>query len=210
MGPTEYLALEPLQAINMALYRTRTPGQCHARFDCLEGLIQSLGKALKGRQHTCGGAPQPGNELLGLPLVHARRNVLREVDRIDHFSMLRVQLGKLLCLGLGACLLALEHQPNRPARRQGLVRGLSHDGSIWPGCQFLGPAHATGIGRDEGIALSVATLCELGKQSHGVAASGIPACEEGGFVGIQGPCLLSLRCWRQGQVAVWRSPGTVR
>ena len=99
-----------------------------------------------------------------------------------------MQLIELLPLGLGTLLLAPEHQPGRPAGRQGRARRLGHRGqglsrAAVPGGQALGLSQAAGIGRDDAITPSIAPLAEVAKQVHGGVATSIPALEEIRFIG---------------------------
>jgi len=117
----------------MALHGTRAPGQRHAGFDRRIVLTEPAGKAPHRLQGTRGRAIQPGVELRRLPLAHEDGKVLREVNRLGHLGRLRVELGELLRLSLGALGLTPEYQPGRPAgrpsppcapsRRQGMRKG---------------------------------------------------------------------------------------
>jgi hypothetical protein len=121
----------------MALDGTRPPGQLHPSFERRIVVAEPIGKALQGLQRTGGGAPQQGIEVLGLPLAGQRGKILRKVNRLVHCGMLGAQLGKLLRLVFRALGLASEDQRGRAARREGLARGLRHDG------QRLAPARAS-------------------------------------------------------------------
>jgi hypothetical protein len=130
--PTIPMALEHVEAVDVAFDRARTPGECHPGFDRGIVLAAPLGKSWQGLQGTLGGALQPGIERLRLPLAHELRNVLCEVDGLRHFGLLCVSRGQLLALGLGAYLRVPEHQPGCPTRRQGLVGGLHHNRQCLP------------------------------------------------------------------------------
>jgi len=104
--PAKHLALQHFQPVDMALDGTVAPGQRHPRFDRLIVVPEPCGKAAQGLQRTGGGAPQPRIEVLGLALAHELREVLRQVDRLSHRGILRVELGELLCLGLRALVFA--------------------------------------------------------------------------------------------------------
>ena len=167
----------------MTLHRPRRPWQCHACFDCRIVVLEPFGKASQSLQRTGSGALEPGIQLRWLPLAHELRKVLRQVDRLRHLGLLLPQLGELLGLGLGALRLAPEHQPGRPARRQGLAWWLGHRGqglarAAVPGGQALGLPQAAGLGRDDAIAPSVALLTELAQEPYGRGAARIPALEE--------------------------------
>ena len=70
-----------------------------------------------------------GSSCVGLPLADQGGKVLREVDGLGDLGRLRVELGELLGLGLGALRRAPQHQPGRPARRQAAGHGgLRHHG----------------------------------------------------------------------------------
>jgi hypothetical protein len=62
-----------------------------------------------------------------LPLADERRKVLRQGDGLGHLGMLRAQLRELLRLCCGALRLVPEHEPGRPAWRQGLIGGFGDD-----------------------------------------------------------------------------------
>jgi hypothetical protein len=111
----KHLALQHLQAIDMALHRACTPGQCHARFDRVVVLIQPLGKTLYDFQGTRGGALEPGLKLRRLPLADQGGKVLREVDGLGDLGRLCGELGELLGLRLGALRLAPQYQPGGAA-----------------------------------------------------------------------------------------------
>jgi len=53
-----------------------------------------------------------------LLLAHELRKVLRKVDGLSDFDMLRAQLGELLCFLLVALLCTPSDQPSRLPRRQ--------------------------------------------------------------------------------------------
>lgn len=149
----------------MSLHRTGTPGQGHAGFDRVIVLAEPLGKAWQSLQHTGGGTLQPSIEIRRLPLAHKRRNVLGQVDGLSDLGQPGAQLRELLRLFCRALLLAPEHQPGRPARGKGLVRGFGDDRQRLPsaalsGGQALGLRQPAGIGRDEGIAPGVAPRLE--------------------------------------------------
>src|SRR6266436_1533001 len=120
--PAKHLALEHFEAIDVPFDRTGRPGQGHPCFDRLVVLIQPLRKALQGLQRAGGRALEPGVKRLRLPLTDQGGKILRKVNRLGHLSLLRAQLRELLRLGLGALRLASEHEPRRPARRQGRAR----------------------------------------------------------------------------------------
>src|SRR5262245_14153235 len=66
--PARYLALEQVEAVDVAFDRARAPGECHSGFDGGIVLVELLGQSLEGLQGTLGGALQPGIERLRLPL----------------------------------------------------------------------------------------------------------------------------------------------
>ena len=117
MRAAKHLALEHLQAIDMALHGACAPGESDACFDRLVVVVEPLRKALQGLQRTGGRALQPGIQVLGLALAHETGKVLREVDRLGDLGRLRVELGELLSLGLCALLCTSQDQPRCPARR---------------------------------------------------------------------------------------------
>ena len=96
VGPAKHLALEHLEAIDMALDRAIGPGHGHTRFDGVIVLVEPFGKALQGLQRTGGSPLQPRIEALGLALAYQGGKVLREVDRLGHLRILRVELGELV------------------------------------------------------------------------------------------------------------------
>ena len=118
-----------------------------------------------------------------LPLAYQCGEVLREVDGLGDLGLLRLELGELLGLRLGALGRTAEHEPRRPAWCQGLGRGLGHHGqglapalAAWR--QPLSLAEATDIGGHTAIAARVALGLELPKQLDGRPTPGIPALEE--------------------------------
>ena len=174
----------------MALDRPIGPGQGHPSFDRLLVLIQPLGKALQGLRGTRGGAFEPGSELRRLPLAHQLRKVLGEGDRLVHRSMLRAQLGELLRLSLGARRLTPQHQPGRPAGRQGLAHRLSDarqglPRAALPRREALCQASTARRGRHRTVTPGVAAPLEVAKQLHRGLAARIPALEEIRFIGIE-------------------------
>jgi hypothetical protein len=188
--PAEYLALEHVEAVDMACDRARTPGERHPGFDRSVVLAEPLGTAWQGLPRTLGGARQPRSERLRLPLAQERREVLGAGEGLGHCGLLSMSLGQRLGLGFGAGLRVPEPQPGHPARRQGLVGGLRHDRpcvpcAAGPGGEALGLTSAADIGRDQGRPAGIAAFFALPKQPRGGTATSLPAFEEGGCRGIQ-------------------------
>ena len=69
---------------------------------------------------------QPWIKVRRLPLTDQGGTVLREVNRLCDLGLLLPSLGELLRFSLGALRLTPQHQPGRPARRDGLARRLGH------------------------------------------------------------------------------------
>jgi hypothetical protein len=62
-----------------------------------------------------------------LLLAYERRKVLRTLDGLSDFDMLRAQLGEWRCFLLVARLCTPSDQPSRLPRRQSRVVGRGHD-----------------------------------------------------------------------------------
>jgi hypothetical protein len=138
------------------LHGARTPREGYTGVDGVVVLVEPLGKASQGLQHPGGGTLQPGIAAFGRPLTYELRHILRPVP----LGMVRAQRSALLDLARGALLLTSEHQPGRPARGQGVVRGFSDDRQPLPsaalsGTQALGLTEPAGLGGDEAIAPGV-------------------------------------------------------
>src|SRR5712691_6411545 len=188
--PAEHLAFQHFEAVDMPLDRAGRPGQGHPGFDRLVVLIQPFRKALPGLQRAGGRALEPGIELLGLALAYQGGKVLRKVDRLGHLDRLRLELGELLGLGLGALRLTPEHQPGGAAWRKRLRRGLCHARkrlapALASGGQALGLAYAADIGRDAAIAPRIAPRLELPKQLDRGPTARVPALQEVVLIGIE-------------------------
>src|SRR6266446_1015545 len=127
-GPAKHLAFQHLEAVDVPLDWAGTPGQGDTGFDRGIVLIQSCGKAAYSLDRTGRRTLEPWIELRRLPLANQDGKILRQVDRLGNLGRLCVELGQLLCLGLGALRLTPQHEPGRPAGRQGLVWELHHGG----------------------------------------------------------------------------------
>src|SRR5262249_51764588 len=187
--PAKHLALEHFQPVDVPLDRAGTPGQGDAGFDRLIVLAEPARKALQGLERTGSRALQPGIEALRLALAHEVGKVLREVDRLSHRGMLLPELGELLRFGRGALGLTPQHQPRRPARRQGLGDRLRHHRqalapALAAGWDALGLTDAADIRGNATIAPGVAPQLEFPKQLDGGVAAGIPALQEIVLIGI--------------------------
>jgi hypothetical protein len=148
--------------------------------DRLIVLAEPARKALQGLERTGSRTLQPGIEALRLALAHELGKVLREVDGLGHRGMLLPELGELLRFGRGALGLTPQHQPRRPARRQGLGDRLRHHRqalapALAAGGDALGLADAADIGRDAAIAARVPAPSDLLKQLDGGMTARIPA-----------------------------------
>src|SRR5712691_9763497 len=168
----KHLPFQHFQTVDVALDRPSTPRQRDSGFDGLIVLRQALRKAAQRLQRTAGRTLQPGIKLGRLPLAYQCGEVLREVDGLGDLGLLRLELGELLGLRLGALGRTAEHEPRRPAWCQGLRRGLGHHGqrlapalAAWR--QPLSLAEATDIGGHTAIAARVALGLELPKQLDG-------------------------------------------
>jgi len=125
--PPKYLPVHHFEAVDVPLDRAGAPGQGDAGFDRRIVLRQSGGEALQGFQRTGRRALEPGIKLRGLALADQGRKVLGAVDRLGDLGRLRVELGELLGLGRGALRRPAQHDPRRPARREGLAEVLRLD-----------------------------------------------------------------------------------
>ena len=189
--PAKHLAFQHFQAVDVPLDRAGTPGQGDARFDRLIVVAEPVGKALHGLQRTGSRAREPGIEVLRLALADEGGKVLREVDRLGDLGRLRVELGELLGLGLGA----LAPHAAAPARSPGGASRAGTTGSATTGRRLapalaagwdaLGLADAADIGGDAAIAPGVAPRLELPKQLDGGVAAGIPALQDIGLIRVE-------------------------
>ena len=100
-----------------------TPG-----FDRFVVLIQPGGEASHGIDSTRGRALEPGIELRRLPLADQRGKVLREVDRLGHLGLLRME--RVSCWVSASVRFASRRSTSQVARRG--VKGW-HDGSATAG-----------------------------------------------------------------------------
>jgi hypothetical protein len=80
LGPAKHLALEQLQAVDLAFDRALTPRQRHPGLHGGVIRTQSFGKAPEGRQGARGGTSQPGVELGRPALADEAGEVLCERD----------------------------------------------------------------------------------------------------------------------------------
>ena len=81
--PTEHLALQHFEAVDVSLDGAGAPGQCQARFDGGIVVAEPAGKALHGLQRTRARPLQPRIEVLRLPLPHELGEVLCQVDGLS-------------------------------------------------------------------------------------------------------------------------------
>jgi hypothetical protein len=84
-GPAAHLALEHLQAIDLAFDRSLTPGQRHRRLDGGHIRSEPSDKTPEGREGARGGTSQPGFELGRLALADQASKVLRQRHRLRQF-----------------------------------------------------------------------------------------------------------------------------
>src|SRR5262249_19043547 len=146
--------------------------------------------ALQGLQRTRRRALEPRIELCWLPLADQESEVLGEVDRLSHRGMLLPELGELLRFGRGALGLTPQHQPRRPARRQGLGDRLRHHrqalapalATRW---DALGLTDAADIRGHATIAPGVAPQLEFPIQLDGGVAAGVPALQDIGLIRVE-------------------------
>ena len=75
-GTATPLALEHLQAMNVALHWAIAPASCQASFDGVVVVAQSFRKALQGHEGAIRRPCQPGIQLICPPLAHERGKVL--------------------------------------------------------------------------------------------------------------------------------------
>src|SRR5215831_18686545 len=186
----KHLAFHHFQPVDVPLDRAGTPRQGDAGFDRLIVLAEPARKALQGLERTGSRALQPGIEALRLALAHEVGKVLCEVDRLSHRGMLLPELGELLRFGRGALGFAPQHQPRRPARRQGLGDRLRHHRqalapALAAGWDALSLADAADIGRDTAIAARVPAPSDLLKKLDGGMTARMPALEEIRLIGIE-------------------------
>ncbi len=190
MRAAKHLTLQHFEAIARPLDRASRPGHRHPSSDRLVVLIQPFRKALQGFQRARGRALQPGIKLGRWPLADQCSKIFGEIDRLGHLGLLGAQLRELLGLSFRPLPRASQHQPGRPAWRQGLARRLSHRGqglarAAVPGRQALSLPQAAGLRRNHAIAPSIATLAEVAKQPHRGVAPRIPALEEIRLIGVK-------------------------
>ena len=88
----KHLALEQLQAIDVAFHRAGTPGQADTGFDDVVIVAQPFRKPLQGYQGTRRRPGQPGVQLCWLPLAHQLGNILGERDGVGELGILGCKL----------------------------------------------------------------------------------------------------------------------
>jgi len=123
-----------------------------------------------------------------LLLAHERRKVLRPVDGLSDFAMLRAQLGEWRCCLLVARLCTPSDQPSRLPRRQSRVVGRGHDREglpRWPRPWGLALrlAPALRVTGDGGPAARVAALLARALEAQGITAAGVPPCSARRLIG---------------------------
>jgi hypothetical protein len=175
----EQLALEPFEAIAVPLHGARTPGPGHTGVDGGVVRVEPRGNAPHGLQRPVGRPLQPRLERRRLPVAPQGGTGLHARQRLVHLGLWRAPLGARGCRVCWALRLASEHQPGRPARGQGLVRGLSHDRprrprAAWSGSQALGLPPTAGRGGDEAIAPGVAPSLAVATPPPRGAAARVP------------------------------------
>src|SRR5262245_59084292 len=154
--PAIALALEQLQAVDLALDRPIAPGQGEPRCDRLELLPQALGKACKRLNPARGGLGHPGLQGITPALPHERQKRLAQrvglPDGVVHLpELVDIELGILRPLGFGA------HPGERDGAgrwplRAGVVRGLGLGGPAG----FTRPAQSRNETRDRPGRLAIA------------------------------------------------------
>jgi hypothetical protein len=186
-------ALEHLQAIDVPLERSLTPGPRDPGLDGGIVLTQPFGEAPEGRECARGGARQPRIELGRLALADEGGEVLGERDRLRQLGRLRGQLRQLVAI--------LVRGPCRRAKDQpgGLTRGepaswrLRHHrqwliAPALPGRQALRLAHASDIESHHAIHAILAPkalAADHPEEMCTIPTPVIPPSQESGFVRIE-------------------------
>jgi hypothetical protein len=105
-GTATHLALQHLEAVDVAFDRAVTPGQGDPGFDGVIVIADPLRTPLQGHERTLRRPGQPGIQLLRLPLAHELGKVLGSGDGGGDLRRLSSQVGELgglvLILPLGS------------------------------------------------------------------------------------------------------------
>src|SRR5262245_16789876 len=88
-GTANTLALEPCQALPVALHRASTPGQGAPGFDRVIVVAQPVGNPLSGPVGTLRRPREPGRQLVRLAFAHEPRNVLNK----SHYTRAQASWG---------------------------------------------------------------------------------------------------------------------
>jgi hypothetical protein len=92
LGAPKHLALEHLQAVDVAFDWAIAPRQPETGFDGLVVRAEPHSKALQGCYTTGDGSCQPLIEPVGLALAHDRTKVLRQPDRPCQVTVLALEV----------------------------------------------------------------------------------------------------------------------
>jgi hypothetical protein len=98
LGAAEYLALEHLEAIDLAFDWALAPGQGHGGLDGGQVRPEPFGEASEGREGALGGTCQPWLQLGGLALADEGGEVLGERHGFRQLWRLRGQLRQLVTI----------------------------------------------------------------------------------------------------------------
>jgi hypothetical protein len=215
-GPAEHLALEHLQAIDLAFDLSLVLGQCHRRLDGGHIRSEPFGKAPEGREGTLGGTSQPWFELGRLALADEAREVPCEGHRLRELGRLLAELRELVTILRRQPLQRTEDQPSGPTRGEQAPWRLRHCrqrliATALPGCQSLRLAHASDVQRDNAILALKALAADRPEEMPAIPTPAIPASQEHGFVRIGNAAVaamprLALRKRRALEIALHGAP----
>jgi hypothetical protein len=187
--PAKHLALEHLQAVDLALDRSLTPGQRHPGLHGGVILTHPFGKAPEGRESARGGARQPRIEPGRLALAHEGGEVLRERDGLRQGGMFG-ELRQVVVIHIPELFWRVEHQPGGPAQgeraswrsrhRRPRLRALA-----LPGGEPLGLAHASDIQGHNPILTPKTLAADGSEEMRAIPTPAVPPGQEGGFVRIE-------------------------
>jgi hypothetical protein len=122
----KHLALEQLQAVDLAFDGALTPGQGHGGLDGGPVGPKPFGKASERGEGALGGTHEPRFELGRLALADEGGEVLRECHRLCQFRQLPGQLRQLVVILRRRPLRRTEDQPDGPTRGEQAPWRLRH------------------------------------------------------------------------------------
>jgi hypothetical protein len=189
-GPAEHLALEQLQAVDLAFDGSLAPGQRDGGLDGGIVRLEPSGETPEGRERTGGCTCQPRLQGAWLTPADEGGKVLREGHRLRQLGRLRSQLRQLMVILYRRPCRRTEDQPGGPARREQAPGRLRHrrqrlGAASLPGGQPLGLAHASDIKSHNPLLAPKPLAADRPEQTPAIATAVVPPGQEGRFVWVE-------------------------